>query len=465
MGRSWGWRLVVWAVLLTGCGATVGTPEEATATQDNEEVVQNTGGPRTGATRWAQRLTGPSEERAGGVVHDGDGNLLIAANFEGSLSDNRGTLGTASGKGSVVAKYRPDGTRVWARTLPASVTAIGTNRARHVLVTGNVTGTVDLGGGPLSLGEFPTGIYLAEYDASGRHVWSRAFPLEYTSFFEARRLLVDGEGHLVLTGTLRGAIYFGGGHSVVADSSVALVRLTPRGDYEWSFAEIQFGDAAGVDVDEDNNLYLAGTIITDILPPFDFIPFVYKFSPSGTVLWQRTLETKFGAMNAVAVHGNRVVLTGAFSDSLTFGGQTFIPERSQEGFLVAFTRSGETRWGKQLGLEGLDLAMDHRDDLVLVGRYQDGDDLGRGLVSGVPGSDLNLFVAKFDRVEGTPRWTRGLSQAQPEDVSTSVDRFRVSVDEQGSAAFLGGFVAPLDVGPVTLRPAGVRDLFLLDLKP
>ncbi|WP_223643698.1 hypothetical protein [Corallococcus sp. EGB] len=399
------------------------------------------------------------------MEHDGDGNLFVAANFKTQLSDSQGTLGTSATPASILTKYRPDGQRAWTRTVPARVTAVTTNRARHVIITGMFNGSVDLGGGPLTVGEFLAGVFLAEFDASGRHIWSRAFPLEYFSSFAARKMLTDSHGNIVIAGLLYGALYLDGG-TIAADFGPVLLKLSPLGNYQWSYIEEPyFGDAGGVALDEDDNLYMAGTIVTDFYPPVEYIPFVNKFSPTGTRLWQRRLDTRFGYGHRVGVHGNRVVLTGSFSEPLTFHGRTFLPRHSEDGFIIALTRANEERWAKQLGREVLDVALDHRDDLVAVGRYEDGDDLGLGPVAGVPGSDTNLFAVKFDRVKGTPRWTRGFPMAHPTGVSTFYERFRVSVTEQGSAAFMSGFVAPLDVGPTTLVPSGVRDLFLLELNP
>ncbi|WP_245682634.1 hypothetical protein [Archangium gephyra] len=470
MMLKWNGKLLWLSVLLAGCGGMVEGMEETQAAGNVEQAWtgQEEPGARSGATRWTQRLTGPSEELPGGVAHDKDGNVLIAASFSGSLSEARGTLGTAPVtervSASVVAKYLPDGARVWARTFPVVVTAITTKPDRHVLLAGNVTGTVDLGGGPLSLGEFPTGLFLLELDAKGRHVWSRVFPLEFTSFINANGLATDRSGNIALAATLRGAVFLGS-RTATADSSVVLIRFDARGTAQWVFEELQFGTSGGVAVDSDGNLYLAGTLITDLFEPRDFIPFVSRFSPSGTRLWRRQLETTFGEANAIGVHGNRVVVTGSFREPLTFEGRTFVPEGGQEGFLLALTRDGDERWVRHFGVEGLDLAMDHRDDVVVVGRYENGNDLGRGPLAGVAGSDHNLFVAKFDRVDGRPRWTRGFAMAHPEGQSTSAGSYHVSVDEQGSSVFLGDLIAPMDVGPVTLRPSGSRDLFLLDSRP
>ncbi|QDE89153.1 hypothetical protein BHS06_09395 [Myxococcus xanthus] len=262
--------------------------------------------------------------------------------------------------------------------MPAQVSALATNRARHVLVTGTFEGSIDLGGGPLTVGEFLAGVFLAEFDASGRHVWSLAYPLEFFSFFGARKMLTDSHGNIAVTGVLRGAIYFDTDY-IVADSAPVLLRFSPTGSYQWSYVESPyFGQSGGVATDKDDNLYMAGTIITDLYPPLDVIPFVNKFSPAGTRLWQRQLDTTLGYAQSVGVHGNRVVLTGTFMSPLSFGGQTFFPQHSQDGFVVALTRANEERWAKQLGREVLDVSLDHRDDLVVVGRYEDGDDLASG---------------------------------------------------------------------------------------
>ncbi|MBU8900322.1 hypothetical protein KRR26_32415 [Corallococcus sp. M34] len=389
----------------------------------------------------------------------------MAARFAQRLSDESGPLSVAPGEASVVAKYRPQGERLWSRTVLARVAAVAARRDRHVLIAGTFEGSVDLGGGPLTAGEFPTGVFLGELDAAGRHVWSRAYPLEYTSWFDPRRLRVDRAGNLAMGGLLRGAIYFGTA-VIVADNSAVLLHLDARGNFQWGYdGESRFAEASDFALDEDDNLYLAGTWASDLYPPIDRIPFVYKFSPTGEVLWRRELGTVAAQGHAVGVHGNRVVLTGAFSSPLTFAGTTLSPRGGNEGFLVGFSRAGDERWIRRLGFEGLDLVMAPLDDVTVVGRYRDGDTLGSGAVPGVPGSDTNLFVAQFDRNEGNALRARAFPMAHPSGVFTGADRYRVSAEEHGTVAFLGGLIAPLDVGPVTLEPDGLRDLFLLVGRP
>ncbi|MCY1079304.1 hypothetical protein [Archangium lansingense] len=143
----------------------------------------------------------------------------------------------------------------------------------------------------------------AAYRSNGRHVWSRAFPLEFTSFINANGLATDRSGNIALAATLRGAVFLGS-RIATADSSVVLIQFDARGNAQWVFEELQFGTSGGVAVDSEGNLYLAGTLITDLFEPWDFLPFVSRFSPSGSRLWRRLLETAFGEANAIGVHGD-----------------------------------------------------------------------------------------------------------------------------------------------------------------
>jgi hypothetical protein len=112
--------------------------------------------------------------------------------------------------------------------------------------------------------------------------------------------------------------------------------------------------------------------------------------------------------------------------------------------------------------------MDYDDGAVVVGRYEDGDDLGTGPMTGVPRVQSNLFVAKLDRVDGALRWVRGFAMNHPAVTDVSLDRYFVSSHAAtGVCAVPGSRIAAANLG-MGMMPSpmgGRRDAFLEGFDP
>jgi hypothetical protein len=164
----------------------------------------------------------------------------------------------------------------------------------------------------------------------------------------------------------------------------------------------------------------------------------------------------------VATHGNRVVLTGTFEGSFTFRRHTVSSDMSrplrQDAFLLAYTRDGEERWARSFGFSGARVAMDQKDGVVAIGTYQHGDNLGLGALPDKGEDTSNLYVAKYDRINGTPLWTRGFPAglAEPSDVVVTKDGRSVVLGSFSSGSFI--------VGSEEWPQKSPNDLFLLGLE-
>ncbi|NVJ22395.1 hypothetical protein HUW62_14325, partial [Myxococcus sp. AM011] len=183
---------------------------------------------------------------------------------------------------------------------------------------------------------------------------------------------------------------------------------------------------------------------------------------------EQRLDTGAGGATGVAVHGNRVLVTGAFFAPLTFEARTHAAEPGgSEAFVAAFDREGTPRWLRTFGFEGLDLATDEDDGVTVVGRYAHGDDLGAGPVVGAPGGTLNLFLVKLDRVDGALRWARGFPMAPSGDGDSFAERCFVSSSRKGASALLGARRSSMDFGTGVLSEpeGGGQELFLGGFEP
>ncbi|MFP2931496.1 hypothetical protein ACLESO_41185 [Pyxidicoccus sp. 3LG] len=336
--------------------------------------------------------------------------------------------------------------------------ALGTDRARNVLLAGWSEAGAALGAvAPMTV----EGAFLVKLDREGTPLWAKT--LEGDAAFLASSLVTDREGNAFVAGSLYdGSLDFGGRVLTAKGLRGFLAKYGPDGTLRWLHAEDESTQGGGVALDELGNAYFCGTAPdeTPEEPSTGSVPVLRRIgSATGAVAWTRSLAD--GSCAGVAVHGNRVVMTGSFLGAFTFGGKTYrasdVPGVvDSDAFVVAYTLAGEERWARNFARAGTGVAMDPRDGVLLTGHYERGDRIGGSALPGVPGSADNVFVAKLDRIDGTLRWVRGL----PTAAALSLD---VSVSREGEGVVVGAFGAPTDFGGGTVSPAGGYDAFILRL--
>jgi hypothetical protein len=132
-----------------------------------------------GRPLWSQRFGGPDFQRMAGLAVDPAGNVVLAGTFVDTGPDfGQGPL-PAAGSGDVfVAEIDPSGNPRWSRSFggPAadSASAVGVDGEGNVVVAGAFAGTIDFGQGPLH-GTGSHDAFVAGLDQGGHPQWSRRF--------------------------------------------------------------------------------------------------------------------------------------------------------------------------------------------------------------------------------------------------------------------------------------------------
>lgn len=127
--------------------------------------------------------------------------------------------------------------------------SIAVDAAGRVFVAGESSGPVDFGGGSIVIGSGGA-LFVAALDAAGNHIWSSGFAR--TGEASIRGLAVGGNGAVLLTGDVSGSVDFGGGLRTSAGADDAFVAaLDVMGGFRWDRlagdAESQRARAAAVD--------------------------------------------------------------------------------------------------------------------------------------------------------------------------------------------------------------------------
>ncbi|XXY14759.1 DNRLRE domain-containing protein [Sorangium sp. So ce216] len=339
-------------------------------------------------------LHGADVEAGIDVAADGDGSAFLLGSFRGSLDAGGGPLASAGGLDVFVTKLDPAGGHLFSARFGGGGdqrgASLAVDGAGNVVLMGTFTGSIDLGGGPLtSAGGVE--LFVAKLDGAGQHLWSRRVAGDF-SVFEASPdgVAVDGAGNVFLAGSVRGAADLGG---VVAPGA---------------------GDAL----------------------------LVAKLDPAGNPLWTKRVEADFYRRVAMAVDGDgNAVLTGGVSGTVDFGGG-LIPGVGTDVFLLKLDANGHHVFGRRFDGTtrhyGRSIAVDAGGNIVVGGwNWMYGFELDPGFwVGGYQGA----FGARFDGA-GNTLWARSFG-----DDNGTMDLDSVAVDPAGNAFFTGYFTSSIDFG-------------------
>jgi hypothetical protein len=380
----------------------------------------------------------------------------------------------------------------------ATATAVATDPAGDIYITGSFGGTVDFDPGPgvvrLSAGgpeKLLNDAFVAKYAPSGRLLWARQ--LGGTDDAAGVGLAVDRFGDVVVAGQFRGTLD--------ADPGPGTFDLVgPTG-------AISLGPGAG-------------SLMRGVSPNLVYLPdnaFVVKLDGRGRFAWAHSVQPADSGIGSVAVdRAGNVYVSGGHQGTADFGpGLTL---SGDGGFLARYDRSGRPAWAEPFpappgaSVTPLSLAVDAAGRLIAAGHFfaaasgrddafvaaldAGGHLLGVADLPGTPGRSItsvavdrndhvyaagmkevavfapdappgtptpDLFLSKYDAT-GRLAWDRTLPVASDGDVAT----FRgLAVDGTGHVVATGSFEGTLDADPgpgvAALTSVGSDDAFVLRL--
>ncbi|AKF86771.1 hypothetical protein MFUL124B02_32715 [Myxococcus fulvus 124B02] len=406
-----------------------------------------------GALTWSQHVTGPSEE-TGRIASTPDGGFISFVNFTGSVDLGTGPIQAPGGERDwrlALVRHSPQG--------KTSLLRVINNWLASQLTTDSAGNIYILGGpaGDTTSNLFSDDLHLMKLDNRGYLQWLR--PVR------------QSELHVQLFVTDRAGNIGVGGYTPGSDRSPRLtfIQYDGEGVKQWTFVDANTVQSVGraAAVDSEGAIYIAG----DAKGPISVVePYLIKLSSTGQPQWRRRLDGAVGFALGVATHGNRVVAVGTYGGTFTFAGQAHTATTNlginQDAFVAAWTRDGEPRWAWNFAFDIDGVAMDQNDGVTVIGAYQAGspDTAALGSPAGNASSAANVFVAKFDRLQGAQRWVQTFPGGQDRS-SPGLDEGTVAVTPDGRPAVMGRFHDTLQVGSQTWTANGLSDLFQFGFEP
>ena len=356
--------------------------------------------------QWSKRFGDIHADYGLSIVVEPSGDAIVAGAFQGTADFGGGPLTSAGWDDIFLARYDSTGSHLWSRRFGGTgidqVTSIATDSSGNIFMTGMFWDAIDLGGGVLSGSLYD--IFLSKYDASGNHLWSKRFGGLGSD--QGFGVATDALGNVFVTGAFTDGTIFGGGPLTNAGGrDIFLAKINANGDTVWSKG---FG---GEQTDQGSSVAIDGT-------------------------------------------GN-VFVTGSFSGTANFGGGPLTSAGEGDIFLAKFDANGNYVWSKRFGGSSFDLGLsvvaDDADHVVVTGGFQGTADFGGGPLTSAGGYDI--FLARFDAV-GNHQWSKRFGGTNS-DIGQ-----QVVVDQSGYILATGGFQDAVDFGGGLLTSAGDGDIFL-----
>ncbi len=364
----------------------------------------------SGKPLWSKRFGSTWWDEGNSLATDADGNIYVTGYFFGSVDFGGGPLTGPVSQDIFLAKFDTNGNHLWSKRFGSTGmdegNSLAIDAAGNVYLTGNFYYAVDFGGGPLGGNAGRYDIFLAKYDSSGNHLWSRSFGSAGDDYGYA--LATDPSGSVTMTGIIQGSVDFGGGGLVYAGSDdIFLAKYDASGKHLWSKSCGSTGYDAGrsLATDREGNIFLAGVIQGSVdlgggplTSAGENDIFLARYDANGNHSWSK----RFGstgddyAFSIATDPSDTVFVTGRFEDRIDFGGGALTSAGGDDIFLARYAANGNHLWSKRFGNMwhdyGKSLATDAAGHVFMTGQFSGVVDFGSGPLDG--GDYRNIFLTR-----------------------------------------------------------------------
>jgi hypothetical protein len=289
------------------------------------------------------------------VAIDPSGDAIVVGAFEGTVDLGLGTgpLAATGASDAFVVKLDPGGNVKFARSFggDASVklVSVALDSASNIVLGGQVAGTVDFGGGPITSAG-GADILLVKLSPSGGYLLAKRFG-DSAARQRAIGVAVDSADNVVLGASFEGTVSFGGGDLVNTGAlsfDIGIAKFDPGGNHLWSKS---FGDGAGQNLSaiasaSDDHVLLTGQFKGSLdfgggpLAAAPYVMFLAELDAGGAYVAARRLGVDAGDFvpSALLADGQDSLVAGRFYGIIDFGTGNLMTEVGDYDVFVARMR-------------------------------------------------------------------------------------------------------------------------------
>ena len=401
---------------------------------------------------WSYRFGGPSVNMSFDVAVDGSGNVVITGTFAGTMNFGGGPLTSTSSRDIFLAKFDPTGAHVWSQRFGAggddAGNAVNVDNAGNIIITGSFKGPISFGGASLA-GQGGNDIYVAKFNGAGTHQWSRA----YGSLRDDEGLdtIADASGNVIVTGFYGGTLNLGGGSvPVFGNRDLFILKLDGAGAYQWNKAMGGFNNDAGngLAVDNANGVYVTGLFHTTV-------------NFGGGPLTSAGVSDVFVAKYAAdGTHQWSTRLGGPSADSgqgiaVDDVGNAVVTGMFNDAFVASYNAGGVQQWMQSFDgsdvVQSMDLALSPNGTIAITGNFRGTVNFGGGALASA--GDYDIFLAVYE-ASGAHRWSQRFG-------NIGLDwGYGGAFDPFGNLVTTGQFIGSINFGGGMLVSAGLSDVYM-----
>jgi len=409
--------------------------------------------PNTYSQDWIHGIKATGSNQTDGLYNDSDmvvdgkGNIIIAGQYNNSISFGEHTIETDDGSypDIFLCRIRADHTVDWLKHIE-----VGFNNGDEIAVSLDDDGNIYL------TGTKDSKVFVSKYDSLGSLTWNRDFGNE-----------VQGYGTSVKT-DLYDNVYVSGS----SGWNFFMAKLSYSGEVIWT-KNIWVNYSAGctisdLAVDAMGNIYFAGKF--EINLPLDDITLTYTNSWGPSVFWGKMdsngkfIWAKSGAGRstekislALTSSGHLILAGGVSGSSVSLGGYTVPRGNCCDGptpFIAKSDLDGNILWAKAgtqnyYGSNPIDIQADYVGNLYLTGSYF--------TCYGSFCTEGDYYVEKYD-MDGNPIWRKDYASGETEGSKT------IDVDNRGFLYQLGVNSSPTFIDPNEWSPTRTYGVGVMDTK-
>jgi hypothetical protein len=312
---------------------------------------------------WVRSLGGSLVDRGYGVATDSAGNAYVTGHYQSTDAQANGqTLPNAGDYDIFIAKYDTTGTLLWIKTAGGKGYDYGhgivVDSKGDIVVTGAIAGEAKFGDVTVNAGSTTRPIFCAKYDSEGKLKWVKATGGKFSG--SGHGLGVDANDSIYIGGSGGGAGTMDGVTLDAKSQAGVVLKLTPEGKGVWA-ATMPGVPSAGfheIAVDTAGRTWCAGMFKGALnggpvhtTGDKDNDGVLAHFSPEGKLVWSHVVQgpaTDY-CLGVATDNTGRSFVTGEFSDTATFAGQTLKTQGSTDIFTAAFDVKGGLEWLVQSG--------------------------------------------------------------------------------------------------------------------